>query len=218
MHSIIKSSFYIIFLVLSIIVSTKLLLGSKGNVLRKILGITILFLGIGEGFHIVPRIFEIFTHDLEKFGSLIELGRFVSSITILFVYLYLYWFWKTYYKAEDNKVLELTLLILYFIGIALSIIFRDNTGYLLVLLRNVPVLIMGGIIIVLFRKQSNTETENGFKFLWIALLLSLVFTISFELLHIKIEFLTILMMPKTLMFIWFVVMVYLADKKGLLVK
>lgn len=142
MHSIIKSSFYIIFLVLTLVVGTKLLLNSKGNILVRIFGLTVLLLGVGEGFHIVPRILEIFTSDIGTYGSLMETGRFISSLSIIFVYLLLSWFGKIYYKITDKRYLEIVLLVFGFIGVVLSIVLRNSTDNLLILLRNIPIMIV----------------------------------------------------------------------------
>ena len=216
MHSVIKSSFYIIFILSSIAVGSQLLLSSKDNRLKKIIGFMLLFLGIGEGFHIVPRLLEIFTSEINKYQSMIETGRFISSIAILFFYLILYWFRSGFYKKEISKNRTYIVLFIGIIGVVLSIIFKDNTEYFLVALRNIPLLALGLVVITEFKKESLVEAGKPFKYLWLALLLSLVFTISFELLSTNFDLFIILMMPKSLMFIWIVYMVFDASKKDLL--
>lgn len=216
MHSIIKSSFYIIFLVLAFTFGIKLLLNSKGNKLVMILGLSTLLLGIGEGFHIVPRILEIFANDIDTYGQIIETGRFISSISIIVVYFLLFWFWRVYYKISDKRYLEIVLIVFGFIGVTLSVIFKDSTGYLMVIVRNIPLIVIAAIVIFGYKKQSVLTSDKGFKFMWIPLLLSVVFTLAFELLRFDFDFLIILMMPKTLMYIWVVSIGYLAYKKGLL--
>ena len=216
MHSIIKSSFYIIFLVLVLVVGIKMLINSKGNVLAMIFGLTILVLGVGEGFHILPRILEIFNNDIGTYGPMMETGRFISSISIILVYLLLFRFWKKYYKVTDNTNMEKILLLLGVIGVILSVIFKDSTDYSLIILRNLPIILIGYFVILGYKKQAAITSDKGFKYLWLAMLLSLVFTIAFELLSFNYEFLVILMMPKTLMFIWIVVMGYVAHKNDLL--
>lgn len=216
MHSVIKSSFYIIFILFSLGVGTHLLLSSKGNRLKKILGFMLVFLGIGEGFHIVPRLLEIFSSEINKYQSLIETGRFISSITILLFYLILYKFWSMFYEKEISKNRMYIVLLIAVIGVVLSIIFKDNTDYLTVTLRNMPLLALGLVVIIKFKKESLFKAGKSFKYLWLALLLSLVFTISFELLSTNFELFIILMMPKSLMFIWVVYMIFDASRKDLL--
>ncbi len=216
MHAAIKSSFYIIFLVLALIVGIKMLINSKGNILAMIFGLTILILGVGEGFHIVPRILEIFSSDIGTYGPMMETGRFISSISIIFVYLLLFDFWRVYYRVTNIKKAKMTFMVFAVAGVVLSVILKDSTDTLLIVLRNIPLMFIGYFVILNFKKQAALAPEKGFKFLWLALLLSLVFTVAFELLSTDIEFLVILMMPKTLMFIWIVVMGYNADKKNLL--
>ena len=75
MHSIIKSTFYIAFIIISFVVSTNMLLRSKGNKKVKIFGFMVLLLGVGESFHLVPRILEIFLEN----GSIILNGLRTNS-------------------------------------------------------------------------------------------------------------------------------------------
>lgn len=218
MHSVIKSSFYMIFLVLALFVSVKLLLNSKGNKKIMIFGLLTFLLGIGEGFHIVPRILEIFNSDIDTYGPLMDSGRFISSISIIIVYLLLFWFWRVYYGVTDKKHMEIILLVLGFIGVILSVVLKDSSNFFPIILRNLPTLAIGSIVIYQYKNQATTSPSKGFGFMWLSLLLSLVFTIGFELLSYNYVFFTILMMPKTLMFIWIVLMGYMAYRRGLLVK
>ena len=216
MHSVIKSSFYITFLVLALVIGVKMLMNSKGNILVKLFALIVLFLGIGEGFHILPRIMEIFTNDIGTYGPMMKTGRFISSISIIFVYLLLFDFWRFYYRVSKVESIKKMLTILAVIGVILSVVLKDNTGTWYILLRNIPIMLIGFIIIPLYKKHSASASIKGFKFLWLALLLSLVFTISFELLSSNFEFFIILMMPKILMYIWIVVMGYKAFKQDLM--
>ena len=134
---------------------------------------------------------------------MIETGRFIASITILFFYILLYKFWSIFYKKEISRNKNYLILFLGIAGVVLSGILKDNTEYLLVMLRNIPLLVIGLIVILEYKKESIVDTGKSLKFIWLALLLSLIFTVSFELLSTNFEFFIILMMPKTLMFKFF---------------
>lgn len=204
MHLFIKSSFYIIFLGLSLFVSLRLLFRSRRSTSDLLLGLFVLVLGVGEGFHIVPRIIELFTGDTVLYSSAIEIGRVVSSSVILFTYTLLIFFNRMYNDTTESKKIYVILLVLGLIGVLLNVVYKDSVNYSVILLRNLP--LMGiGLYVILQLKQS-MATDSRFKYLWLALILSLVFTLGFELLSSNYEFFIILMMPKVLMFIWVIVM------------
>jgi len=127
------------------------MLGSKESRFKRILGFAILFLAIGEGFHIVPRILEIFSTDVDKYQSIIEIGRFVSSITILFFYLMFYRFWSVFYKRQLSKNSSYVLILTGIVGVILSIFLKDNTEFYFVVLRNIPLLVIGLFVISKYR-------------------------------------------------------------------
>lgn len=210
MHSIIKSTFYIIFIIISLVVGINMLINSKGDKRAKIFGFMVLFLGIGEGFHLVPRILEIFTNDSDIFGPIIDTGRFIASMTIVIVYLMLFRFWKVYYKVSTSKKLDIVLFVLAIISVSFSVIFMNTGETYFIALRNLPTVMIGAIIIYNFKKKYSKTANQPFKYLWLAVLLALLFTVGFELLSSSYPFLIILMMPKTLMYIWIVLMGYTA--------
>lgn len=213
MHSIIKSSFYVIFLLLSLVVGIRMLLNSKDNKIVWIFGIILLLLGLGEGFHLVPRIIEIFTNDFENIEEFIDSGRFIASISIVFVYLMLLWFGKAYYKESISKKHDLILYVLAGISVIFSLLFKTTNDTYLILLRNIPMIIIATTIIFHFKKQSFINEDKSLRFLWLALLAGLIFTIGFELLSPSNSLFIILMMPKTLMYIWVILMGYGLLKK-----
>jgi len=216
MHSIIKSTFYIAFIIISFVVSTNMLLRSKGNKKVKIFGFMVLLLAIGESFHLVPRIMEIFTSGTDNYTKLIETGRFIASLSIVFVYLLLYWFWKVYNRVSSLNIHNIGLVVLGILSLSLSVIFHDTSNTILVFLRNLPTLVFGALVVLQIKNLNSDTNTQPFKYLWIPVLLALVFTVSFELLSIPYPFFIILMMPKTLMNIWIVVMGYMAYKKDLI--
>ena len=103
MHSVIKSMFYIAFIIISLYVGTTMFTKSNGEKSIKLFGFMVLFLGIGESFHIVPRVLDIFSFDIENIQQYIDTGRFIASISIIFVYLILIWLWKVYYEVNTTK-------------------------------------------------------------------------------------------------------------------
>lgn len=214
MHSIIKSLFYIIFIIASLSIGTILLADKKSNKAIRLFGFLVLFLGLGEGFHIIPRIIEIFNENQEGIQTYIENGRVISSLSIVVVYMLLNRFWKLNYSVSNTKNTDIALYILAVVSLVVSVILRDDTGILLVLLRNIPTIAIGLIVAFNLKKNSKTISGDAFKYLWLAVLLGIVFTTGFELLKNDYPFFIILMMPKTLVYIWLVLIGHLAYKKN----
>lgn len=213
MHSVIKSSFYILFITISFLAGTTMLVKSKGDKRIKIFGTLVLFLGAGESFHLIPRIIEIFTNNSDILESYINTGRFIASISIIFVYLFLFWFWKVFYKETYSKRVDVILLFLSFIGVILSVVFKSSDEILLIMLRNLPTLLIVFIIVYYYKKVVSKKSDNPFKLVWLLVLLGTLFAIGFELLSNNFSFFIILMMPKTLVYIWLVLLGYIAYKK-----
>ena len=215
MHSVIKSMFYIAFIIISLYVGTTMFTKSNGEKSIKLFGFMVLFLGIGESFHIVPRVLDIFSFDIENIQQYIDTGRFIASISIILVYLILIWLWKVYYEVNTTKNFNIILYLLAIGGVILSLVLMKTDNSLLILLRNIPTLIIGFIIILSYKKLAVESNKQVFKHLWIAVLLGLVFTLGFELLSPEYSLFIILMMPKTLVYIWLVLMGYIGYKKEL---
>ena len=216
MHSVIKSTFYFVFIIIALFTSITMLTNAKGDRRISIFGLIVLFLGIGEAFHLVPRIIEIFTGNTENLQPYIDYGRVISSISIIFVYLFLFWFWKIYYKVSSPKNVDVALITLGVIGIVLSVILKSTDYTYMILIRNLPTIVIGTIIVYYFKRSSLSITKDSFRHLWLAVSLGLVFTTGFELFSSSYSFLIILMMPKTLVYIWLVLMGYLGYKKNIL--
>jgi len=213
MHTIIKSGFYIIFIIISCIAGIHMLIKSNGDKKVTIFGLMVLLLGVGESFHLVPRIFEIFSNSSKDYGAMIETGRFIASLSIIFVYYILFWFCNVLCNTSPTKKRNITLIILGILSIAVSILFWNTDDTLFVLLRNVPTIVIGLLVVVYFNGQTSSILNHPFKYLGLALILSLLFTIGFELLGQDYPFFIILMMPKTLMYIWIILMGYIAYRK-----
>lgn len=213
MHVIIKSTFYILFILISLFVGVNMILKSKGDKKVKLFGTTVLVLGIGESFHIVPRIMEIFSDDSNNFDTLIENGRFISSIAIIFFYLLLLWFLKLISNLSATKKLDNSIFALSIISIIISVILKNSIDTLSVMLRNLPMLLIGLLIVFNYRKALIASNDKSLRYFWLTILLTLVFTVSFELLSPVYPFFIILMMPKTLVYILFIYIGYTSFKK-----
>jgi len=203
MHTIIKSSFYVIFLVAMFSMGTIMFFKPKKNSFNKFYGIMALIIGIGEAFYLIPRIIYLFSDSLETFHASLELGRLISSITIVLGFVLLYRLWRLRYKITGYKRLTITVFILAVLSIVLSLLLRNVTSPLYPI-RIVPFVFIGLIMILAFYRESHKEQDKTFRHMWLAITLSFVFFIPIELLSDTFEAVIILMLPKNLMYIWII--------------
>lgn len=73
-------------------------------------------------------------------------------------------------------------------------------------LRNIPFAAMGLLLIVLFARESKRAEDHVFRNMWLAIALSFLFYIPVVLFAEKLPMIGMLMIPKTLAYVWVVVM------------
>ena len=83
------------------------------------------------------------------------------------------------------------------------------------ILRNVPFALMGLWIIVLLYQQAKQKEDFDFKYMWLAITLSFLFYIPVVLWADTLPMIGMLMIPKTLAYVWVVWMGYQMMKKEL---
>ena len=79
--------------------------------------------------------------------------------------------------------------------------------------RNIPFTIMGILIIILFYKSTRQHHDSSFKNMWLTILLSFGFYIPVVLFADTIPLMGMLMIPKTLAYLWTVWIGYQTMKK-----
>ncbi|MDY3903281.1 DUF2871 family protein [Peptoniphilus sp.] len=175
----------------------------------KILGSMALLLGLGDSFHLVPRIIANVSENgfiENSFG--LFLGTRVSAITMSVFYLLFYY----YIKKKNNmqrKELDTFLILLFVIRIA-TVIISFNHSEEMDLISNVPFVLMGIIDILLLFKNKNIKE---FKNLYIYVLFSFLFYVPVVLLKNVYPIIGMLMMPKTIMYVLIVIKLYKNLKK-----
>lgn len=195
------------------VVTAGIIMFIKGgaNPLVKKFGLMAVLLGAGDAFHLVPRMYALWTTGLEANATALGVGKLITSVTMTIFYLILYYIWRDRYKVTDRKNLTVTMWVLTAIRIALCA-FPQNEWLnykqpiLWGVLRNIPFAIMGIIIIVLFIKEAKKADDKVFRFMALAVILSFGFYIPVVLFGSTIPLLGMLMIPKTLAYVWVVLM------------
>lgn len=206
-----ESIFDALYLTFAIIIGIYLITkGQKGSLVRSF-GVMALVLGGGDAFHLVPRAISLWTTGLEANAAALGIGKLITSITMTIFYLILYYIWRERYQVSGRKPLTITMWVLTIARIALCA-FPQNQWLsyeqplLWGILRNIPFAIMGILLIVLFAQEAKRANDKVFRFMWLAITLSFAFYLPVVLFAEKIPMIGMLMIPKTLAYVWVVVM------------
>ncbi len=205
-----ESVFDAIYLSFAIIAGLFMLIKGK-NRLAKEAGLMSALLGFGDAFHLIPRCYALWTTGLEANAAILGVGKLITSKTKTLFYLILYYIWRDYYKIEGRKDVTITMWSLFISRVALCTFPQNmwlsaNPPLFWGILRNIPFAVMGIIIIILFYKENKKSSKDTFKYMSIAVALSfLLYTPVVLFAHIY-PAVGVLMIPKTLAYVWVIVM------------
>ncbi|MEA4870240.1 MAG: hypothetical protein VB062_06340 [Christensenella sp.] len=206
-----ESIFDALYLTFAIIIGIYLIAkGGKGTLVQKF-GIMALVLGAGDSFHLVPRAVSLWTTGLEANAAALGIGKLITSITMTIFYVILYYIWRERYQISGKKGLTIAIWTLAAARIALCA-FPQNQWLsyqqplLWGILRNIPFAIMGVMLIVLFAQEARKNNDRVFRNMWLAITLSFAFYLPVVLFAERIPMIGMLMIPKTLAYVWIVLM------------
>lgn len=207
MKELMEGIFDVAYLVIVISIGFKMLLSNGSRKQYYLFGIMALVLGIGDAFHLVPRIIATINNNFENLVYPLGFGKMVTSITMTIFYVILYHIWRIRYYVKDKKILSLSIYILAIIRIGLCLMPQNgwptiNPPYIWGIYRNIPFVILGVIIIVLFYKSASEKKDLNFKDMWLTILLSFIFYIPVVLFSDFNPMIGMLMIPKTCAYVW----------------
>lgn len=213
MQAIFETIFDAAYLITVISLGVIMIKRSNKNSLTRLFGIMAIILGAGDAFHLVPRAFGLLTNGLEANAIPLGIGKLITSITMTVFYVIVYFIWEKRYEMKEQKILTASILLLAFARIILCM-FPQNE-WLSVdsplswgIYRNIPFAIMGIIMIVLFFKSAKVHNDKILGNMWLAILLSFAFYVPVVLFAKEIPAVGMLMIPKTIAYVWIVVMGY----------
>ena len=214
MGKMMEAIFCVFYMVLVAILGTKIVKNGKNK--KEILwfGIMSLVLVCGDAFHLVPRVLEAVI-PAGNFHAAKGIGTLITSVTMTVFYLILYFVYSMRYKYQ-NKNLQTAMIVLTVIRIALCLFPQNDwTGESPVIwgvYRNIPFLVMGIIMVVLFFQQ---RSDKAYSLMYLAIILSFLFYIPVVLWADVHPMIGMFMLPKTCMYIWMVVMGYNESKRNI---
>ena len=200
-----ESSFDILYLLFAII-SGIVMLRRASDKEGRLMGLASLILGLGDAFHLVPRVMNYFLdHDLT---AALGIGKLVTSVTMTVFYVLLFYIWRQVYGAPDKKATGIVIWSLAAIRVVLCMFpqngwLSNSSDVAWGIIRNIPFVILGAIICVLF--FLSRKSDRTFRFLWLLILLSFAFYIPVAVGAGIVPMLGMLMLPKTICYILMIV-------------
>lgn len=211
MQAIMETLFDTLYLTSVITIGIIMIIRAGDNKQFKLFGIMAVVLGVGDSFHLIPRAYALLTTGLENNAAALGIGKFITSITMTIFYVILYYIWRQRYKIRDRKELTFSIYALAILRIILCLLPQNqwlnyNSPVSWGIYRNIPFAIIGIIIIIIFNSEVKKYSDENFKFMALAIVLSFALYIPVVLWGNVFPLIGILMIPKTLAYVWIVLM------------
>lgn len=214
-----ESIFNVFYLTSVFYMSIKTISAGKNSKLVKLFGLMGLTLGLGDSFHLIPRIYALLTTGLEANAAALGVGKFITSITMTIFYVMLMRIWEIKFNIKNDKGLRIFAGILVICRIVLTLLPENQwtlrkAPAIWGIYRNIPFTILGVLVVYLILKEANRQKDVIFKKIGIAVLISFACYIPVVLYSNTYSLVGILMIPKTLAYLWIVYIGY-KEKKNL---
>ncbi|MCR5633953.1 MAG: hypothetical protein K6F90_01430 [Lachnospiraceae bacterium] len=198
------------------IVSGILLVSSKGRRGVRLMGVAALILGCGDAFHLIPRVFAYWIP--EDFTRALGIGKLVTSITMTVFYVLLEYIRTNRFGAKKDGIQTSTKIIWVLAAIRIALCLFPQNEWTEAdapvswgIYRNIPFLVIGIMTVVLWYKDAKGDAR--FRFMALAVALSFAFYLPVVVLAHSIPIMGMLMLPKTVMYIWILCMFLQVRKK-----
>lgn len=218
-QAIVETVFDILYLVG--VIATGLMMFTRGgkDPLVKKFGLMAILLGAGDSFHLVPRMYALWTTGMEANAALLGIGKLITSVTMTVFYLILYYIWRERYQIKGRQGVTFVMWGMTIARIALCL-FPQNDWLAFHqplswgIYRNIPFAVMGVVIIWIFYRSSRKADDRIFWHMPLAVTLSFALYIPVVLWGSQVPLLGMLMIPKTLAYVWVVLMGWQLYKEG----
>jgi len=200
MQAIMETIFETGYLLFALFTGSFLIVKGKGKTEYVLLAIAVLLLGIGDAFHLIPRMVALNTNDLVHHAAALGTGKLITSVTMTFFYLVMYIFLIVREEKTPPMWLHIVYGVLLVIRIVLVALPQNNwleeSPYIWNVIRNIPFVAMGVIFIIL--AFFYCKDDRHFKWMWLLVILSFVFYLITALGASFVPILGLMMLPKTI--------------------
>ena len=220
MQAIMETLFDIVYLTLVIIVGIRMMTKGRKEKQYFLFGVMAVILGTGDAFHLLPRAYALCTTGLDNYTAALGIGKLVTSVTMTVFYVLLYYVWRIRYHVQGGTALSACVCLLAALRIILCLFPQNewtsaDAPLSWGIYRNIPFVLLGVLIIVLFYKKTHETNDRAFRFMWLAIVLSFGFYIPVVLFADAVPMIGMLMIPKTCAYVWAVLTGYYDMKRNL---
>ena len=192
-----ESAFDIIYLVYAIAMGLMILRRRKDTIGR-LMGSAVLILGIGDAFHLVPRVLNYFVSG--DFDAWLGFGKLVTSITMTVFYVLMYHLWLKAYHVKEDRRMTVTVYALTAARVLLCLLpqnrwLENESSVTWGIIRNIPFVALGCVIVCLY--YTRRAEIRSFRSVWLLVTLSFAFYIPVAVAASLVPMLGMLMLPKT---------------------
>lgn len=202
-----ESIFDVCYLIFAVVSGIILLKNADGRKDIRLFGWMTLILGCGDAFHLVPRILQYWIDA--DFTAALGIGKLVTSVTMTVFYLLMEYARRSRYKISGEKPIFITIWACAICRVVLCCFPQNgwtsaDPSLLWGILRNIPFIVMGIMTVILWLRSA--AADKSLKLIWLAVTLSFLFYIPVVLWSHSIPLIGMLMLPKTCMYIWMIVL------------
>lgn len=208
-QAIMETAFDIPYLAFAVIAGGMLL--ARPSEVARLFGAMALVLGLGDAFHLGPRMWGLWHGGLAAYARPLGLGKQITSITMTAFYVLLYYIWRAHYAVDGMAWATALLWALALLRAGLCLLPQNRwqtppTPPRLAIGRNVPFAGMGVLLIALFWAKGTGMAADPLRAMPVAIALSFALYVPVVLLADRYPKVGMLMMPKTLAYVWILVM------------
>ena len=200
-----ESLFDLIYLLFGLVCGIYILKESR-NKAGILMASAVLFLAGGDAFHLVPPVLNYFIES--DFSTALGLGKAVTSVTMTIFYVLLFHIWQRAYKKKANRIVRIAVYALAAVRIILCLFpqngwLENESSMTWAIIRNVPFVLLGILIIMLFYMKRGRI--SCLRRMWLLITLSFLFYIPVAVFAGIVPMLGMLMLPKT---VCYMIMIY----------
>ena len=92
-----------------VIITGLIMIIKRRSRLVRLAGTMSLVLGVGDSFHLIPRVYALWAGGTANYAAALGIGKLITSITMTCFYMIMYYVWRGYYQVEDRKSLTYTM-------------------------------------------------------------------------------------------------------------
>ena len=184
----------------------------------RMFGIMAVVLGAGDAFHLIPRVYAMWTTGMEANAAMLGIGQAVTSITMTIFYVLLYQIWSIRYQVQRDGGIRGVIYLLAALRILLCLFPQNqwmspDAPVSWGIYRNIPFTLLGLLVLLLFFQRSREHQDRGMWWMWLAILISFVCYLPVVLFAKAVPAVGALMIPKTCAYVWMVVMGFIEMRR-----